>query len=105
MKTAVCSQCSSVFMGFLCLSFCCRNNTTNDRDVLGLFLSVFSSCLFAEQISEARSDRTRASSCLCLGPVSPPIPVPQTWSALHRRAQRIAFRRRDARQQRSCSSR
>ena len=31
--------------GFLCLSFCCRNNTTNDRDVLGLFLSVFSSCL------------------------------------------------------------
>src|SRR4030095_375996 len=46
MKTAVGSECSSVFMGFLCLSFCCRNNTTNDRDVLGLFLSVFSSCSF-----------------------------------------------------------
>jgi hypothetical protein len=87
--------------GFLCLSFCCRNNTTNDRDVLGLFLSVFSSCLlFAEQISGTRSDRTRASSCLCLSPVSPPIPVPQTRSALHLPRQRTTFHHQDARQQR-----
>ena len=84
--------------GFLCLSFCCRNNTTNDRDVLGLFLSVFSSCLlFAEQISGTRSDRTRASSCLCLSPVSP-LPIPQTQSAFHPHAQRNADRHRGVRQ-------
>src|SRR5215468_4186395 len=69
------------FHGFSLSEFLCRNNTTNDRDVLGLFLSVFSSCLlFTEQISGARSDRTRASSCVCLSPVSPPTPVPQTRS-------------------------
>src|SRR5215468_12718764 len=63
------------FHGFSLSEFLCRNNTTNDRDVLGLFLSVFSSCLlFTEQISGARSDRTRASSCVCLSPVPPPIP-------------------------------
>jgi len=44
------------------------------------------------------SERTRASSRLCLSPVSLPIPIPKTQSAYRPLAQRNAFRRRGARQ-------
>ena len=70
------------------MSFCCGSNTTDGRDVLGLFSSAFSSCLLLLQISRARSDGTRATSCLCLSPVSLVIPVPKAQSAFRRRAQR-----------------